>query len=112
MLAPSPQKAKTFVHSGTGSTVKQARKKKGEGRMFAIVYKEDRVPMCARLRESGPDAVVTWDSDAKAKAFLESKGSEFLAAYDIVAIGDDTLKEMAGVLGVKEEEIELIPFPS
>jgi hypothetical protein len=80
--------------------------------MFAIVYKEDRVPMCARLRESGPDAIVTWDSDAKAKAFLESKGSDFLGAYDIVAIGDDTLKDMAGVLGIKEEEIELIPFPS
>lgn len=80
--------------------------------MFAIVYKEDKVPMCARLRETGPDAVVTWDSDAKAKAFLESKGSEFVSAYDVVAINDDSLKAMAGVLGIKEEEIELIPFPS
>jgi len=80
--------------------------------MYAIVYKEDRVPMCARLKESGPDAIVTWDSDAKAKAFLESKGSEFVSAYDVVAIGDDTLKDMAGAMGIKEEEIELIPFPS
>jgi len=80
--------------------------------MYAIVYKEDRVPMCARLKESGPDAVVTWDSDVKAKAFLESKGSEFVSAYDIVAIGDDSLKDIASALGIKEEEIELIPFPS
>ena len=42
--------------------------------MYAIVYKEDRIPMCARLKEAGPDAIVTWDSDTKAKAFLESKG--------------------------------------
>jgi hypothetical protein len=80
--------------------------------MYAIVYKEDRVPMCARLKESGPDAVVTWDSAAKASAFLESKGSDFVSAYDVVAIGDDSLKDMAAALGVKEEEIELIPFPS
>ena len=50
--------------------------------MFAIVYK-DKVPMCARLKESGPDAVVTWDA-----------------------------AEMAKALGIKEEEIELVPFPS
>ena len=80
--------------------------------MYAIVYKEDRIPMCARLKEAGPDAIVTWDSDAKAKAFLESKGSDFLSAYDVVAIGDDTLKDMASAMGIKEEEIELIPFPS
>lgn len=80
--------------------------------MFAIVYKEDRIPMCARLRETGPDAIVTWNSEARAKAFLESKGAELLAAYSIVAIGDDTLKDMARAMGIKEEEIELMPFPA
>ena len=80
--------------------------------MFAIVYKEDKVPMCARLKESGPDAVVTWDTGDMAKAFLESKGAEMLTAYDVVAISDDSLSEMAKALGIKEEEIELVPFPS
>lgn len=80
--------------------------------MFAIVYKEDRVPMCARLRESGPDAIVTWDSESGARAFLESKGGEFLAGYAVVAIGDDTLKDMAQAMGVREEDLELVPFPS
>jgi hypothetical protein len=80
--------------------------------MFAIVYKEDRVPMCARLRESGPDAVVTWDSADLATGFLQSKGTEMVSAYDVVAISDDSLKQMADALGIKEEEIELIPFPS
>lgn len=80
--------------------------------MFAIVYKEDKVPMCARLKESGPDAVVTWDTGDQAKAFLERQGAEMLTAYDVVAISDESLSEMAKSLGIKEEEIELVPFPS
>ncbi|MBL8376763.1 MAG: hypothetical protein JNM79_02740 [Burkholderiales bacterium] len=80
--------------------------------MFAIVYKQDQVPMCARLRESGPDAIVTWDSAAAAGAFLESKGAEFVAAYSVVAIGDDSLKAMAQAMGVNEADIELVPFPA
>jgi hypothetical protein len=80
--------------------------------MFAIVYKQDRVPMCARLKESGPDAVVTWDDGGKAKAFLEARGDEFVSGYDVVAISDDSLAEMAKAMGIKEEEIELVPFPS
>jgi hypothetical protein len=80
--------------------------------MFAIVYKEDRVPMCARLRESGPDAIVTWEGEPKAHAFLESKGADFVAAYSVVAITDDSLRDMAQSMGVKEEDLELVPFPS
>ena len=80
--------------------------------MFAIVYKEDKVPMCARLKESGPDAVVTWDTGDQAKAFLERQGAEMVTAYDVVAISDESLSEMAKSLGIKEEEIELVPFPS
>lgn len=80
--------------------------------MFAIVYKQDRIPMCARLKEAGPDAIVTWDNGDKAKAFLSSKGDEFVAGYDVVAISDDTLADMAKAMGIKEEEIELVPFPS
>lgn len=80
--------------------------------MFAIVYKEDRVPMCARLRETGPDAVVTWNSSAEAQAFLDSKGADVAGGFSVVAIGDDSLKDMAAALGIREEDIELVPFPS
>jgi hypothetical protein len=80
--------------------------------MFAIVFKDDKVPMCARLRESGPDAVVIWDSAAMAQAFLESKGGEVVAGYAVVAISDDSLRDMAAAMGVKEEDIELVPFPA
>jgi hypothetical protein len=79
--------------------------------MYAIVYKEDRVPMCARLTADGPDAVVYWVSEDKARGFLESKGAEFVSAYDVLRIDDDGLAAMAKAMGVKDEQVELVPFP-
>jgi hypothetical protein len=38
--------------------------------MFAIVYKEDSVPMCARLKAEGPDSVVFWPTEEGARGFL------------------------------------------
>ena len=80
--------------------------------MFAIIYKEDRIPMCARVKEAGPDAVVTWDSETAAKRFLEGKGDDFITAYDIVAINDNSLPDIAKAMGLSEEDVELIPFPA
>ena len=80
--------------------------------MFAIVYKDDRVPMCARLRADGPDAVVYWNTEEKARGFLSEKGDEFLTAYEVVRIDDNGLHAMAEALGCRDEDIELIPFPS
>ena len=69
-------------------------------------------PVTARLRESGPDAIVTWDGEPNARQFLESKGAEFVAAYSVVAITDESLRDMAQSMGVKEEDVELVPFPA
>jgi hypothetical protein len=80
--------------------------------MFAIVYKQDSVPMCARLRAEGPDAVVFWPSEEKARGFLTAKGDEYVSAYDVLRIDDDGLHSMAQALGLRDDEIELIPFPS
>lgn len=80
--------------------------------MFAILYKEDSVPMCARLRSEGPDAVVFWSTAERAHGFLSSKGEAFVTAYDVVRIDDDGLHRMAQSLGCRDEEIELIPFPN
>jgi len=80
--------------------------------MFAIVYKDDRVPMCARLRADGPDAIVYWNSEDLARGFLSGKGDEFVSAYEIVRIDDNGLHAMAQALGCRDEDIELIPFPS
>jgi hypothetical protein len=80
--------------------------------MYALIYKEDRVPMCARLRPEGPDAVVYWVSEDKARGFLATKGDDYVAAYDVIKIDDDGLKVMAVALGCRDEDIELIPFPN
>jgi hypothetical protein len=80
--------------------------------MFAIVYKEDSVPMCARLRSEGPDSVVFWPSEERARGFLSGKGDDFLAAYDVVRIDDEGLHRMAQALGCRDEELELVPFPN
>ena len=79
--------------------------------MYAIVYKEDRVPMFARVRPEGPDAVVFWSSELKARGFLSAKGEEFVASYDVVRIDDEGLHNLAAALGCSDEQIELIPFP-
>ena len=80
--------------------------------MFAIVFKEDRVPICARLRSDGPDAVVYWAAEDKARSFLTSKGDEMVLAYDVIKIDDEGLHAMATALGCRDEDIELMPFPS
>ncbi len=80
--------------------------------MFAIVYKEDSVPMCARLRSDGPDAVVFWPTEDAARGFLTAKGDEVVAAYDVLRIDDAGLHTLAQALGLRDEELELIPFPS
>lgn len=80
--------------------------------MFAIIYKQDSVPMCARLRADGPDAVVFWPSEEKAHSFLTAKGDEYVSSYAVLRIDDDGLHTMAQALGMKDEEIELIPFPA
>ncbi len=79
--------------------------------MFAIVYKQDRVPMCARVRAEGPDAVVFWSSESRARQFLLEKGDDFGASYDVVRIDDDGLHKIALALGCSDEQIELVPFP-
>jgi len=60
----------------------------------------------SQLPESGPDAIVTWDGEPNARQFLESKGAEFVAAYSVVAITDESLRDMAQSLGVKEEDVK------
>jgi hypothetical protein len=79
--------------------------------MYAIVYKTDSFPICNRLPGTETDAVVFWNTEPHAQAFLEVRGEEFTSTYKVVAVSDDTLKEMAGAMGIKEEDVQLIPFP-
>ena len=42
--------------------------------MYAIVYKSDGFPICQQVAGVSPDPVVTWNTEAAAKAFISSKG--------------------------------------
>ena len=44
--------------------------------MYAIVYKSDGFPVCQQVAGVSPDPVVTWNTEAAAKAFISSKGGD------------------------------------
>ena len=44
--------------------------------MYAIVYKSDGFPVCQQVAGVSPDPVVTWNTEAAAKAFISSKGAD------------------------------------
>ena len=44
--------------------------------MYAIVYKADGFPICRQMPGVSPDPVVTWNTEAAAKAFIASKGGD------------------------------------
>ncbi len=77
--------------------------------MFAIVSKSDGFPISRSVANVKPDLVVTWTSDAKAKAFLAAKGIE--ADYDVVALTEDTLHNMAKVVGCDADAIAFDAYP-
>ena len=75
--------------------------------MFAIICNADGFPV---TRQAGNDAlVVTWVSQASAKAFLSGKGLE--ADYQVVALTDDSLNRMAQALGCSAEAIAFDAYP-
>ena len=80
--------------------------------MFAIVYKEDGFPICNRMPGTDIDAVVFWNTEPHARAFLEVQGEVATSSYNVVPVSDDSLKVMAAAMGCPEESVQLIPFPS
>jgi hypothetical protein len=77
--------------------------------MFAIVCKADGFPVSRHITDDKPDLVVTWTSDAAAKAFLATKGLQ--ADYQVVALTDDSLSKMAEALGCPADAIEFDAYP-
>ena len=77
--------------------------------MFAIISKADGFPVSRRVASDKPDFVVTWTSDAAAKAFLAAKGIE--ADYQVVALTEDSLSRMAKALGCAADAIAFDAFP-
>jgi hypothetical protein len=77
--------------------------------MFALVSKADGFPVSRRVGGGTPDRVVTWTSDAGAKAFLAAKGIE--ADYRVVALTEDSLNSMAKALSCAADTIAFDAYP-
>lgn len=77
--------------------------------MYAIVYKTDGFPICRQVEGVSPDPVVTWTSEADAKSFITSKGGE--ADFQVLAITDDSMDEIAKAMGCPVESLMFDPYP-
>ena len=77
--------------------------------MFAIICKADGFPVSRKVGSNTQDLVVTWTSDAAAKAFLSTKGIE--ADYQVVALTEDSLNRMAKALGCAADAIAFDAYP-
>jgi hypothetical protein len=77
--------------------------------MYAIVYKSDGFPICCQVAGVSPDPVVTWNTEAQAKAFIASKGGD--AEFQAVAIDDAAMDKLAKVIGCPVESMTFEPYP-
>ena len=78
--------------------------------MFAIVSKSDGFPVCRQVPGVSPDPIVTWNSEAAAKAFILSRGGD--AEFQPVQITDDAMDKLAEALGWPVESMTFEPYPS
>jgi hypothetical protein len=78
--------------------------------MYAIVYKSDGFPVCRQVPGVTPDPVVTWGSEAAAKAFISSKGGE--AEFQPLQLTDEAMDELAKTIGCPMEAMTFEPYPS
>jgi hypothetical protein len=77
--------------------------------MYAIVHKSDGFPICRQIEGVSPDPIVTWNSEAAARAFLAAKGAE--SDYQPVAITDEAMEKMAQAMGCPVEAVTFEPYP-
>ena len=77
--------------------------------MYAIVYKSDGFPICRQVPGVTPDPVVTWNSEAAAKAFILSKGGD--AEFEPIQITDEAMDKFAKALGCPVESMTFEPYP-
>ena len=78
--------------------------------MYAIVCKSDGFPICRQLPGVAPDPVVTWNTEAAAKAFISSKGAE--SEFHAVQLTDEAMDRIARAMGHPVEAITFDPYPT
>lgn len=77
--------------------------------MYAIVYKSDGFPICRQVEGVSPDPVVTWNTEAAAKAFISGKGGD--ADFQAVQLTDDSMDTIAKAMGYPVESMTFDPYP-
>jgi hypothetical protein len=78
--------------------------------MYAIVYKSDGFPICRQVPGVSPDPVVTWNTEAQAKAFISSKGGD--AEFQPLELTDDAMDKLATTMGCPVQAMTFEPYPS
>jgi hypothetical protein len=77
--------------------------------VYAIVYKSDGFPICRQVSGVNPDPVVTWNTEAAAKAFISAKGGD--ADFQPVQLTDEAMDRLAKALGYPVESMTFDPYP-
>jgi hypothetical protein len=77
--------------------------------VYAIVYKSDGFPICRQVEGVSPDPVVTWNTEAAAKAFISSKDGD--ADFQPVQITDEAMDKLATAMGCAVEAMTFEPYP-
>jgi hypothetical protein len=78
--------------------------------MYAIVGKSDGFPICRQVAGVSPDPVVTWNTEAAARAFISSKGAD--AEFQPVRLTDEAMDSIARAMGCQVEAMTFEPYPS
>ena len=77
--------------------------------MYVIVYKSYGFPICRQVAGVSPDPVVTWNTEAAARAFIQSKGAD--SEFQPVQITDEAMDKMAKAMGCPVESMTFEPYP-
>ena len=78
--------------------------------MYAIVYKADGFPICRQMPGVSPDPVVTWNTEAAAKAFIASKAGD--AEFQPLELTDEAMDKLAKTIGCPVQAMTFEPYPS
>ncbi len=78
--------------------------------MYAIVYKSDGYPVCRQVPGVSPNPVVTWNTEAAAKAFISAKGGE--ADFRPLELTDEAMDSLARTMGCPVRAMTFEPYPS
>ena len=75
-----------------------------------MVYKSAGWAICRQVAGVSPDPVVTWNTEAAAKAFISSKGGD--AEFQPMQLTDDAMDKLAKTIGCPVEAMTFEPYPS